>query len=241
MTPQPHAHRRRVPVRRSAALVAVLLVIGGTPLVAGAIGDDIVAQVAVEVDAPSVRQAEPRLPDRADRSARVVPETVPVTVDPVVVDPVVVDPVVAVLTDTYTWDERGLRVALLQESLGIAVDGIYNSNTQQAHVGAIEFLGLATDIVPVPILPPGPDPAEWAALRECESNGNYAITNPSGKYRGAYQFDRSTWNSVAARHVPRLAGVDPAAASPADQDAMAFALYVERGARPWPQCGRHLA
>lgn len=238
MTPQPHSHRRRVPVRRSAALVAVLLVIGGTPLVAGAIGDDIIAQVAVEVevDTPSVRQNEPRLPARADRSGWVVPEPVPVAVDPIVVDPVV-----AVLTDTYTWDERGLRVALLQESLGIAVDGVYNSATQQAHLGAIEFLGLATDIVPVPVLPPGPDPAEWAALRQCESNGNYAITNPSGRYRGAYQFDRSTWNSVASRHVPRLAGVDPAAASPADQDAMAFALYVERGARPWPHCGRHLA
>ncbi len=32
----------------------------------------------------------------------------------------------------------------------------------------------------------------------------------------------------------------PAAASPADQDAMALALYSERGARPWPHCGRHL-
>jgi hypothetical protein len=96
------------------------------------------------------------------------------------------------------------------------------------------------DVVPVPVLPPGPSAEQWAAMRECESGGDYSITNPSGKYRGAYQFDRRTWNSVAERHAPHLVGVDPAAASPADQDAMAFALYSERGARPWPHCGRHL-
>lgn len=94
---------------------------------------------------------------------------------------------------------------------------------------------------PVATLPAGTDAGEWDALRQCESNGNYSITNPSGKYRGAYQFDRPTWNSVAERHAPRLVGVDPAAASPVDQDAMAFALYGDRGAGPWPQCGRHLS
>ena len=91
-----------------------------------------------------------------------------------------------------------------------------------------------------PPVPEGTSAEQWAALRNCESRGDYAITNPSGKYRGAYQFDRRTWNSVAERHAPHLVGVDPALASPADQDAMAFALYGERGARPWPHCGRHL-
>ena len=43
--------------------------------------------------------------------------------------------------------------------------------------------------------------------------------SPGGTYRGAYQFDRSTWNS-AARLAGRddLVGVDPAAVAPADQD-----------------------
>jgi hypothetical protein len=90
------------------------------------------------------------------------------------------------------------------------------------------------------LLLPGPSADEWAALRECESGGDYTITNPSGKYRGAYQFDRSTWNSVAQRHAPALIDVDPAGASPADQDAMAYALFTERGSRPWPHCGRRL-
>lgn len=80
----------------------------------------------------------------------------------------------------------------------------------------------------------------WAALRRCESGGNYSAVSSSGTYRGAYQFSRSTWNSVAARSAPHLVGVDPAAASPADQDAMALALYRSSGSRPWPHCGRHL-
>lgn len=80
----------------------------------------------------------------------------------------------------------------------------------------------------------------WAALRRCESGGNYGAVSSSGTYRGAYQFSRSTWNSVARGSYPHLVGVDPAAAAPADQDAMALALYRSSGARPWPHCGRYL-
>jgi hypothetical protein len=100
---------------------------------------------------------------------------------------------------------------------------------------------IAPVVAPIPDLAPsGPSVGQWAALRQCESGGDYSITSRSGKYRGAYQFDRSTWNSVAERHAPALVGVDPAHASSADQDALALALYSERGARPWPHCGRHL-
>jgi predicted nucleic acid-binding Zn-ribbon protein len=77
-----------------------------------------------------------------------------------------------------------------------------------------------------------PTPAELAVLakiRRCESRGNYSIVNPSGKYRGAYQFDRRTWAGVG--------GVgDPAAAPPHEQDYRALLLYRSRGGRPWPNC-----
>jgi hypothetical protein len=73
----------------------------------------------------------------------------------------------------------------------------------------------------------------WAALRRCESGGNYAAVSSSGRYRGAYQFDQQTWESVGGTG-------DPAAASPAEQDYRAKLLYQRRGARAWPTCGLNL-
>lgn len=73
----------------------------------------------------------------------------------------------------------------------------------------------------------------WERLRNCESGGNYQAVSGSGRYRGAYQFDQRTWESVG--------GVgDPAAASPEEQDARAKMLYARRGRSPWPVCGRYL-
>jgi len=147
--------------------------------------------------------------------------------------------VVAVLTTAYTWDERSLKVAALQQVLNAEVDGWYNPDTREAHLQALQFIGLATDQVP-DVAPPGPSGEQWAALRSCESGGDYSIASSSGRYRGAYQFARTTWDSVAGRQYPSLVGVDPAAAAPAEQDAMALALYREAGHGPWPVCGRHL-
>lgn len=77
-------------------------------------------------------------------------------------------------------------------------------------------------------------------LRNCESGGNYRAVSSSGSYRGAYQFNRSTWNSVASRHYPFAVGADPANSAGFVQDAMARALISERGRSPWPHCGRYL-
>lgn len=79
-----------------------------------------------------------------------------------------------------------------------------------------------------------PSDAALARLRQCEATGNYRAVSKSGKYRGAYQFDRKTWVSVGG------AGSDPAAASPAEQDAAARTLYAQRGRTPWPVCGKRL-
>ena len=88
--------------------------------------------------------------------------------------------------------------------------------------------------------PHGPSDIQWEALRFCEATGNYTAVNPTGKYRGAYQFSHQTWDWIAELNFEHLIGVDPAAATPADQDRMAQALYDLRGRGQWPVCGRYL-
>lgn len=79
-----------------------------------------------------------------------------------------------------------------------------------------------------------------ARLRACESGVNYGAVSSTGSYRGAYQFSRGTWNNIARRHYPHLAGVDPAAAHPFDQDRMARALWATSGRGQWPHCGKRV-
>ena len=76
-------------------------------------------------------------------------------------------------------------------------------------------------------------PEKWEALRSCESTDNYRAISPSGQYRGAYQFDLATWQTVGGTG-------DPVLAPPLEQDARARELYARRGHQPWPVCGRHL-
>jgi LysM repeat protein len=66
-----------------------------------------------------------------------------------------------------------------------------------------------------------------AKIRHGESSGDYGAVSPSGQYRGAYQFDLPTWQSVGGSG-------DPASASPVEQDARAQMLYEQRGCNPWP-------
>ena len=81
---------------------------------------------------------------------------------------------------------------------------------------------------------------QLSRLRACESGGNYNATSSTGKYRGAYQFSRTTWNSIARMHYPFLEGTDPAQAWAWDQDRMARALWATSGRGQWPHCGRNI-
>jgi hypothetical protein len=82
---------------------------------------------------------------------------------------------------------------------------------------------------------PSQDPfLKCTRAHESDSAGGYQAVSPGGVYRGAYQFLRSTWNNVArAAGRPDLVGVDPAAASSADQDELALFLFHQAGAAPW--------
>ena len=79
--------------------------------------------------------------------------------------------------------------------------------------------------------PTASESATLAKIRQCESRGNYSIVSSTGRYRGAYQFDHTTWRAMGGSG-------DPAAASPPEQDYRALLLLRLRGTRPWPHCGR---
>ena len=79
-------------------------------------------------------------------------------------------------------------------------------------------------------LPGGVSQATLDAIGACESGGDPAIVSSDGTYRGKYQFDYGTWESVGGSG-------DPAAASEQEQDYRAALLYSQSGSSPWPVCG----
>jgi hypothetical protein len=80
-------------------------------------------------------------------------------------------------------------------------------------------------------LPGGVSIGTLEAIAACESGGNPEAVSPEGTYRGKYQFDQGTWESVGGQG-------DPAAAPAAEQDYRAALLYSESGSSPWPICGQ---
>lgn len=79
----------------------------------------------------------------------------------------------------------------------------------------------------------GADDLNWSALAQCEAGGRAGAVDPSGTYHGLYQFDAQTWQS--------LGGSGVASTAPAsEQTYRAKLLFVQRGASPWPVCGRKL-
>jgi hypothetical protein len=86
---------------------------------------------------------------------------------------------------------------------------------------------------PLPDSVRGADRLNWDGLAQCESGGRPGAVDASGNYGGLYQFDTGTWHRLGGRGRPQDA---PAA----EQTYRAKKLYVQRGASPWPHCGRRL-
>ena len=74
-------------------------------------------------------------------------------------------------------------------------------------------------------------PRALVRIAECESGGDPEAVSPDGRYRGKYQFMRSTWKRWGGRTR------DPIDASEAHQDRVALKLYRAEGSSPWPSCG----
>jgi hypothetical protein len=72
--------------------------------------------------------------------------------------------------------------------------------------------------------------ATLESIASCESGGDPTVVSSDGSYRGKYQFDYGTWESMGGSG-------DPAAAPESEQDYRAALLYAASGSSPWPICG----
>jgi len=73
----------------------------------------------------------------------------------------------------------------------------------------------------------------WArSTAKCESGGDPKAIGGGGKYRGAFQFLKSTW-----RASPKSPGGDPIDYPYRTQAVVAVALKHRDGAGHWPNCG----
>ena len=79
-------------------------------------------------------------------------------------------------------------------------------------------------------LPVGVSISTLETIGACESGGDPTAVSSDGGYRGKYQFDFGTWESVGGSG-------DPAAAPEREQDYRAALLYSQSGSSPWPVCG----
>lgn len=76
-------------------------------------------------------------------------------------------------------------------------------------------------------------PDEWRAIAACESSLNPEALNPSGKYRGLFQFDMRSWEYVGGSG-------DPSRASVKEQYKRAKLLHEKQGWSAWPQCAKEM-
>jgi hypothetical protein len=143
--------------------------------------------------------------------------------------------------------DRGTAVRQVQSALGVAVDGVFGAQTEQAVKRFQKRRGIAVDGVVGPQTRDalGLEPFARSSVKrgstgvrlprilrqiaECESGGNPRAVSPGGQYRGKYQFSLETWHNLGGDG-------DPADASEAEQDRIALKLYRRSGTAPWPNC-----
>ena len=115
--------------------------------------------------------------------------------------------------------ERAVR--RFQRRRGLTADGVVGPQTRKALGLSAVTSTVAETAVRLPRV--------LRKIAKCESGGDPTAVSPGGRYRGKYQFSRSTWRALGGDG-------DPADASEATQDRIALKLYRRSGTTPWPSC-----
>jgi resuscitation-promoting factor RpfB len=143
--------------------------------------------------------------------------------------------------------DRGTAVKRVQRRLRKRADGVFGRSTERA----VKRFQRRKSLEPDGVV--GPETRRALRLRpftrssvrhrrvrlprvlrliaKCESGGNPRAVSSDGRYRGKYQFTRSTWRSLGGEG-------DPAKAPEWKQDKLALKLYRREGVEPWGACGR---
>ena len=143
--------------------------------------------------------------------------------------------------------DRGPAVERVQRRLRREADGIFGRGTERAVKRFQRRKGLEPDGVVGPAtrralrLRPFSRssvrrrkvklPRVLRLIARCESGGDPTAVSSDGRYRGKFQFTRSTWKLLGGRG-------DPAKAPEWEQDKRALKLYRREGVEPWGACGR---
>jgi len=139
------------------------------------------------------------------------------------------------LKNTYQREYRQAKQAGGDPGRNIVRDGIRDhGRTRDARKGEVKQSIVVLERLQMPAPAPaatgGTATGGLASVAACESGGDPAAVSPDGQYRGKYQFDQQTWESVGGTG-------DPAVAPESVQDQMAARLQAQRGSSPWPVCG----
>jgi hypothetical protein len=144
--------------------------------------------------------------------------------------------------------DRGPAVKRVQRKLRRTPDGVFGRGTERAVKRFQRRKGLEPDgvIGPATRRALRLRPFSRASVRhrrkvrlprvlrliaKCESGGDPRAVSSDGRYRGKYQFTRSTWEGLGGEG-------DPAKAPEWEQDRRALKLYRAEGVEPWGACGR---
>jgi len=80
-------------------------------------------------------------------------------------------------------------------------------------------------------------PLAWQELAKCESNGRLnAVSGTKKQFQGAFQIEYPrTWVAHGG-----ASDTPPKKATLKEQFHVALHIYADRGAKPWPYCGKFL-